>query len=122
MNNTNEIENPLDLSFLKKMSGNSPKFILTMIDLFISQTPVLLLAVEDAISHQNWDRIASTVHKMKTSFSYLGRADITENLKNIEQQAIEHMDMKTLSMCFEEAKLPIAILTAQLLEYKSKFQ
>lgn len=122
MNNTNEIENPLDLSFLKKMSGNSPKFILTMIDLFISQTPVLLLAVEDAISHQDWDRIASTVHKIKTSFSYLGRADITENLKNIEQQAIEHMDMKTLSMCFEEAKLPIAILTAQLLEYKSKFQ
>ena len=122
MNNTNEIEKPLDLSFLEKMSGNSPKFILNMIDLFISQTPVLQSAIEEAISQKDWDKIASNVHKMKTSFAYLGRADITEQLKTIEQLALDRMDMKTLSMSMENVKVPISILTAQLHNYKCNFQ
>jgi len=121
MNNTNEIEKPLDLSFLKKISANSPKFILNTIDLFTSQTPVLLSTVEEAISQNDWDKIASTVHKMKTSFTYLGRADITERLKTIEQQALDRMDIKMLSMCLEDVKVPIGILTAQLHDYKCNF-
>lgn len=122
MNNTNEIAKPLDLSFLEKMSGNSPKFILNMIDLFISQMPVLLSTVEEAMSQKDLDKIASTVHKMKTSFTYFGRADITEQLKAIEQQALDRMDIKTLSICLEDLKVPIGILTVQLHDYKSNFQ
>ncbi|MGO4875172.1 Hpt domain-containing protein [Pedobacter psychrotolerans] len=122
MNNTNEIAKPLDLSFLEKMSGNSPKFILNMIDLFISQMPVLLSTVEEAMSQKDLDKIASTVHKMKTSFTYFGRADITERLKTIEQQALDRMDIETLSLCLEDVKVPIGLLTAQLYDYKRSFQ
>ncbi len=120
MCDSNNVDKPLNLSYLEKISGTNTKFIITTIDLFNSHIPQLMEEIEDAIALQNWDRIAFLVHKMKTSFGYLGREDIIEDLLEIEQFALNKVGVANIVFCFGHVKASINKLRAQLIHYKNQ--
>ncbi|MBC7566982.1 MAG: Hpt domain-containing protein [Pedobacter sp.] len=122
MINANKNSEPLDLSYLKEMSGDSPEFIIEMIDLFKSQTPIYLSELQDAIVQKDWDKVAATAHKMKPTFTYVGREDVKEHLQEMEQGARDKSDMHQLANAFEEVRLFISTLYAQLDEAKANLQ
>jgi len=122
MINTNKNSEPLDLSYLREMSGDSPEFIIEMIDLFKSQTPIYMSELEDAIAEKNWDKIASSAHKMKPTFTYVGREDVKDHMQDIEQAARDKSDMQQLAGAFEEVRLFIGTLYNQLDEAKADLQ
>jgi HPt (histidine-containing phosphotransfer) domain-containing protein len=122
MINPNKNSEPLDLSYLREMSGDSPEFIIEMIDLFKSQTPIYLSELEDAIAQKDWDKVASSAHKMKPTFTYVGREDVKDHLQGIEQGARDKSDMQGLAAAFEEVRLFMGTLYAQLDDAKADYQ
>ncbi|RYE58410.1 MAG: Hpt domain-containing protein [Sphingobacteriales bacterium] len=122
MIDVNKNNEPLDLTYLKEMAGDSPEFIIEMIDLFKSQTPIYLSELEDAISQKDWDKIASSAHKMKPTFTYVGREDVKNHLQEMEQGGRDKSDMQQLASAFEEIRLFINTLYAQLDDAKANLQ
>jgi HPt (histidine-containing phosphotransfer) domain-containing protein len=122
MIDVNKNTEPLDLTYLKEMAGDSPEFIIEMIDLFKSQTPIYLSELEDAISQKDWDKIASSAHKMKPTFTYVGREDVKNHLQEMEQGGRDKSDMQQLAGAYEEIRLFINTLYAQLDDAKADLQ
>jgi len=122
MIDVNKNNEPLDLTYLKEMAGDSPEFIIEMIDLFKSQTPIYLSELEDAISQKDWEKIASSAHKMKPTFTYVGREDVKNHLQEMEQGGRDKTDMQQLADAFEEIRLFINTLYAQLDDAKADLQ
>jgi HPt (histidine-containing phosphotransfer) domain-containing protein len=122
MIDANKNNEPLDLSYLREMSGDSPEFIIEMIDLFKSQTPIYMAELADAIGQQDWGKIASSAHKMKPTFTYVGRDDVKDHLQDIEAGARDKVDMQKLASAFEEVRLFINTLYAQLDDARAELQ
>src|SRR5689334_16038061 len=87
---------PLDLSYLKDMCGDSPEFIIEMIDLFKVQTPVYIEELEQAMADEDWAKVSATAHKIKPTFVYVGREDAKEFMQTIEHHAREQRDLDQL--------------------------
>ena len=73
-----------DLSYLKKLSGGDNNFISEMVRLFLKQTPIDLVKLQQAIADEDVDTVKRTVHKLKSSVSMLGVGKMTVQLKNME--------------------------------------
>jgi HPt (histidine-containing phosphotransfer) domain-containing protein len=87
MINDQKNNEPLDLSYLKDMCGDSAEFIIEMIDLFKVQTPVYIEELEQAAANKDWAMVSASAHKMKPTFVYVGREDAKEFLQSIEDNA-----------------------------------
>ena len=87
MINDQKNNEPLDLSYLKDMCGDSAEFIIEMIDLFKVQTPVYIEELEQAAANKDWPMVSASAHKMKPTFVYVGREDAKEFLQSIEDNA-----------------------------------
>lgn len=105
---------PLDLSYLKDMSGDNAEFIIEMIDLFKSQTPVYIAELEVAVKEKNWTKVAGFAHKMKPTFAYVGREDAREHMQMIENNANQLKDLETLPWACSEIIAFTEVLYTQL--------
>ncbi|MDY0906545.1 Hpt domain-containing protein [Pedobacter sp. CFBP9032] len=78
---------PLDLSYLIGMVGHNADFVIEIFDTFIEYTPVYLAELEAALALGNWDEVGNCAHKMKPTFSYIGRDDVKDLVQAIEYNA-----------------------------------
>lgn len=114
MINVNKNDEPLDLSYLKEMSDDNAEFIIEMIDLFKAQTPVYLSELEKAVADKNWPLVSTSAHKMKPTFSYVGREDAKLHMQMIEQNARELTNLDALPQAFAEVVEFVPVLYRQL--------
>jgi HPt (histidine-containing phosphotransfer) domain-containing protein len=105
---------PLDLSYLSEMSGDSPEFMVEMIDMFKQQTPVYISELKKAITDQNWQQVYSCAHKVKPTFAYIGREDAKEHMQLIEHHARDQDNIAIIPSLFEEINAFIPVLNTQL--------
>jgi HPt (histidine-containing phosphotransfer) domain-containing protein len=105
---------PLDLSYLRDMSGNSVEFMIEMIDMFKQQTPLYIAELEQALAKEDWAKVSSCAHKIKPTFSYVGRDDAKNHMQLIEQNARDLTSLDTLPGAFQELTDFIVILNKQL--------
>lgn len=105
---------PLDLSYLREMSGNSIEFMIEMLDMFQQQTPVYLSELEQALAQRDWPRVSSCAHKIKPTFAYVGREDAKDHMQVIELNAREQKDVESLPALFIELTDFIQVLNKQL--------
>lgn len=105
---------PLDLSYLRDMSGDSTEFMIEMLEAFEKQTPIYMTDLENAISSSNWKAASEYAHKIKPTFYYVGREDAKELMQLIENNARELIDVENIPNYFAEAKTFVAILYKQL--------
>jgi HPt (histidine-containing phosphotransfer) domain-containing protein len=110
---------PLDLSYLSEMSGDSPEFMIEMIDMFKQQTPIYLDDLKSAIDAQDWARAASSAHKMKPTFAYIGRDDAKEHLQWIEDHSRNQQDVEEIPVKFQEVREFADVLYQQLDDAKA---
>ncbi|MEE1944798.1 Hpt domain-containing protein [Pedobacter sp. KR3-3] len=104
MINANKNNEPLDLSYLREMSGNSAEFIIEMLDAFKKQTPVYLAELEKAVFDADWKKASECAHKMKPTFYYVGREDVRDHMQDIERNARELVDIPGVQLAFEQAR------------------
>jgi HPt (histidine-containing phosphotransfer) domain-containing protein len=113
---------PLDLSYLRDMSGNSIEFMIEMIDMFKQQTPLYISELEQALSQEDWPKVSSCAHKIKPTFSYVGRDDAKNHMQMIEQNARELKDLDALPQAFQELSSFIIVLNNQLDATKAELE
>ena len=111
LNKNNE---PLDLSYLREMSGDSAEFIIEMIDLFKSQTPVYIAELQQAINDKEWSKAAGFAHKIKPTFVYVGREDAKTHMQLMEDNASSLKDLETLPKACSELTDFVDVLYGQL--------
>ncbi|WP_421943075.1 Hpt domain-containing protein [Pedobacter sp.] len=87
---------PLDLSYLIEMVGHDPEFMIEIFETFSEQTPFYLAELEDAVHQQNWKKVADCAHKIKPTFTYVGRTDVREFVHTIERSARELVELDKL--------------------------
>lgn len=109
---------PLDLSYLKDMSGDSAEFIIEMLDLFKAQTPAYVADLGSAIADKDWPRTSSCAHKIKPTFAYVGRDDAKEHMQMMERNARELTKVEELPTAFSELVAFVEVLYRQLDEAK----
>lgn len=105
---------PLNLSYLSDMSGDSAEFMIEMIDMFKSQTPLYIADLEGSIIAQDWEKAAGFAHKIKPTLSYVGREDARGHLQYIENCAREQKDLTEMAGAFQEFKEFAEVLYRQL--------
>lgn len=109
---------PLDLSYLKEMSGDNAEFMIEMLAAFQEQTPIYLANLEAAIKAEDWKATGECAHKMKPTFFYFGREDIRDFMQHMEHNAREQKNLAQIPTDFEEVKNVIELLDQQLEEAK----
>lgn len=113
---------PLDLSYLMDMSGNSIEFMIEMIDMFKQQTPIYMKELSDALAANNWAKVSSCAHKIKPTFAYVGREDAKNHMQLMEQNARDENNVEGLQGAFDELNNFIVILNQQLDAAKLKLE
>ncbi|SEB08502.1 Hpt domain-containing protein [Pedobacter hartonius] len=113
---------PLDLSYLRDMSGDSAEFMIEMIDMFKSQTPLYITDLEQSIAAGDWDKAAGYAHKIKPTLSYVGREDARGHLQLIENTARDQKDLSVMPQALREFTDFAQILYRQLDEAKAELE
>lgn len=117
----NKNNEPLDLSYLREMSGDNAEFIIEMIDVFKEQTPIYMADLKDAVAKQDWIRVSGCAHRIKPTFAYLGREDAKEHMQEMEQAAREeHVDGSAITSSYDEIAAFMDVLYKQLEEARAK--
>ncbi len=109
---------PLDLSYLKEMVGHNPEFMVEIFDTFIEQTPIYLAELEEALEAQNWDKVGNCAHKIKPTFSYVGRHDVKDFIQTIEDKARHVNGVEQIPFDLKNLKEIIQQIYEQLEEAK----
>ncbi|TDQ08340.1 Hpt domain-containing protein [Pedobacter metabolipauper] len=122
MINVQKNSEPLDLSYLRDMSGDSAEFIIEMIDLFKSQTPIYMEELKLALAEKDWAKVGACAHKIKPTFTYVGREDAKELMQLIENNARERTDLESLPAACEMIFAFSEVLYKQLDQAKSELQ
>lgn len=113
---------PLDLSYLRDMSGDSAEFMIEMIDMFKLQTPLYIADLEASIAAADWEKAAGHAHKIKPTLSYVGREDARGHLQLIENSARELKDVADLPQAFQEFQDFATVLYRQLDEARAELE
>ncbi len=75
-----------DLSYLKKVSGNSEAFVREMIQTFLQSVPPVLARINESVAGSNWPEVSRLVHQIKPSLTLLGIHSLKEKAVSIETE------------------------------------
>jgi HPt (histidine-containing phosphotransfer) domain-containing protein len=67
--NTNKI---IDLSYLTALAKGNKDFVKEMVSIFLADNPVELKALENGIKENNFEKIKSVAHKLKSTLPFIG--------------------------------------------------
>lgn len=96
-NTENEIvQDSIDYSYINQLTGDNTELKKKLLNLVIEETPEELAILKKSIDAENWERVRSIAHKMKSSFSYLGLKKILAVIKKIELQAKNRKDLELI--------------------------
>jgi len=113
---------PLDLSYLTEMVGQNLEFLIEIFDTFIEKTPFDVAELEHALFLKKWNKVADCLHKIKPTFSYIGRADLHNFVKSIEYNAKNKVAVKQIPADIKQLKILITQIYAQLEVAKKDIQ
>jgi PAS domain S-box-containing protein len=78
-----------DLSYLNRLTRNNAAQVNEMIEIYLVETPELVLAMKKAIVARDWERLQAAAHSIIPSFSMMGiDAVYTTLAKNLQEYAI----------------------------------
>lgn len=99
------MEVKLDLSYLESMSGGDKGLMKEMIDIFKEQVPDFVTEMKLGLENNDWKALASIAHKAKSTIAIIGLNDLTEELKEFENNVIPSNEISNINrfiLHFEE--------------------
>jgi signal transduction histidine kinase/HPt (histidine-containing phosphotransfer) domain-containing protein/FixJ family two-component response regulator len=94
----------IDLSYIKEIMGGNTSFLHEMIDIFISEVPVFMDEMEQAIANHDYEAIYQASHKLQTSSGLMGITALTNNLLLIEKKCEDKAPIEEIHDLFSNAK------------------
>ncbi len=86
----------IDLTYLKKVSGNNKAFIGEIVDSFVASTPLAIKEIRTHLENGNWLKMEKEVHKIKPTLSMIGLVGTRE--KAIEIELLTHAQSDNLRL------------------------
>lgn len=111
----------LNLSYLKEISDGSTEFMLEMLDIFMSQTPIYLQELESALSDKNYVVVAEIAHKIRPTFTFIGFDHATEVMAQIEHLARSEQNFDLIVKTYQQLKPQMESVFERLNELKKEF-
>jgi HPt (histidine-containing phosphotransfer) domain-containing protein len=74
----------IDISYLREMSDNCPRFMAEVINIYKEQAPELISTFWLGYNEADVELIKRAAHKARNAFSVMGISQMADELKNIE--------------------------------------
>jgi HPt (histidine-containing phosphotransfer) domain-containing protein len=94
-----------NLSYLTEMMGGKKHLVRGIIDLFLTQVPEELQAINDAIIKTDYVIIKNFAHTMKSSVSMLGISVLAPILLEMENLGVAATDIEKIKLLNKEINL-----------------
>jgi CheY-like chemotaxis protein/HPt (histidine-containing phosphotransfer) domain-containing protein len=85
-----------NLEYLRVLSEDNESFFRDFINLFLSNTPETMAALNNSLEIKNWEGVRQAAHKIKPSLNYLGLKDAQKKAANIEEYAKELSELEII--------------------------
>ncbi|MEP2667487.1 MAG: ATP-binding protein [Cyclobacteriaceae bacterium] len=92
----------VDLTYLKKISGNDKVFVDDIINSFVRNTPAALKEIRSHLKSQNWEKMEEQVHKIKPTLTMIGMPIARESAVEIEMLTRSQNDLDALKKLARE--------------------
>lgn len=108
-----ETSRHIDLTYLMRRTKSNPALMLEMIELYLEQTPPLVIAMKQSLRDKDWNSLQAAVHKIAPSFSIMGISKdfetmaqkIQEFAKRMEEtEGMPDMVLKLEKVCMESCR------------------
>ncbi|WP_340199263.1 Hpt domain-containing protein [Ascidiimonas sp. W6] len=96
-----------NLDKLTELSGGDEEFILSVISVFLEETPQDLSNLKNAVENENFEDIYQHAHKMKPNVDLLGMEDTRIKVLAIETQGKGDKDMEVINALFPEVEASV---------------
>ncbi|NER12256.1 Hpt domain-containing protein [Leptobacterium flavescens] len=103
-----------DLDKLTELSGGDEEFIVSVIGVFLEETPQDLANLKEAIANQKFEEIYQHAHKIKPNVDLLGMEEVRVKVLEIETQGKNDKDMGVINGLFPFVEENINKAIAQL--------
>lgn len=108
---------PVDLSYLQRVSSNNQEFIDEMVSTFIDTMPKSIQEIRSHANNGDWHSLATAIHKIKPSLSLMGLNRARETAAKIEHDAREKIDLSLLGKATSELCEHLESAVAELRSY-----
>ena len=114
----------VDLSYLREHTKGKVSLMQEMIQVFLGQTPPLILHMKQSLEITDWDALYSSVHKMFPSFFIMGLGKQNELLASeLQEWALNHENLEKIPSMVKKIEQIFLMasyeLEAELLRLKS---
>ena len=100
------LEQIVNLNYLKKLSGGDTQLVVDMIKLFITEITTEIQLIEKGIIDNDFTLIKSSIHSIKGIIHYVGLNKVIKpDLIKIEKLTINQWDIIVIDVLFLKIKL-----------------
>ena len=85
-----------------------------MLNLFLSQTPRLVLEMKEAIDQHDLSRLSKIGHKLKSMISTLGISELKDDIRTLEKASTLNVSAARIEPVFQKVEKILAIVLRQL--------
>jgi PAS domain S-box-containing protein len=85
-----------DLTMVQSVSGGDEAFIKKMVALFIETVPQNIQDLKKAMEEANWEQVAKTAHKLKSTIDSMGIKSIHTEIRAVEANAKALVSVETI--------------------------
>jgi PAS domain S-box-containing protein len=93
-----------DLSNLKAIAKGNDSFVIKMVNLFKEQAPATMDEMEEAYTHNDFEKVNKLAHRLKPSIDNMGITALKEVIREIENNAAMYGASEKLSSLIAYAK------------------
>jgi HPt (histidine-containing phosphotransfer) domain-containing protein len=87
---------------VQSVSGGDESFIKKMVALFIETVPQNLEELSKATTAENWDQVAKTAHKLKSTVDSMGIKSIKQEIRTVEANAKQKTQIEEIPALVEK--------------------
>lgn len=103
---------------IDELSGGDADFALSIIQVFLEETPQDMYSLEQAIAAENHTLIYQAAHKIKPNVDLLGMVRTHQLILGIEQQGRSNGDLQQIRSDFAESELLAKAMEQIKVDYK----
>ena len=106
-----------NLDYLNELSGGSTEFIKEVSAAFIDETPGNLAKMQNALVSGDYQTIKSIAHKIKPSMTFFGIVELEEEIRDLENNALNQINLEKIPHQVENAVRILNIAIEELKEH-----
>lgn len=104
----------IDPAAIRENLMHNTSLIRQFLQLYQSQIPTDLLALQDAVNSKNHQDISSRAHHIKPTMEYIGATDLRAGLQKLETTAKEELPIEQLQTIFDELEKKFELLLREI--------